>query len=139
MIKNPKHKEHEDALNWIGGSFDPEIFDDTMVNYRLELEAQRLNDWNVVKDLFIEDPGDWVDPNLACQQWLKTLQKRDKEAIDALPLRKDVFTLLSYLRDNKVVGTTSTGNFPRKDVKEFAGLMTKNPEIDLRNLAISVN
>ncbi len=26
-IKNPKHKEHEEMLEWIGGEFDPEHFD----------------------------------------------------------------------------------------------------------------
>ncbi len=27
IIKNPKHKEYEDMLEWAGGEFDPEHFD----------------------------------------------------------------------------------------------------------------
>ena len=37
---------------------------------------------------------------------------------EALPLRRDMVTLLTYVRDNKVVGTQSTGNMPLKAVRE---------------------
>ena len=26
-IQNPKHKQHEELLEWVGGEFDPEEFD----------------------------------------------------------------------------------------------------------------
>ncbi len=32
-IKNPKHKEHKDMLEWIGGEFDPEHFDIAEVHF----------------------------------------------------------------------------------------------------------
>ncbi len=34
-IKDPKHPEHEDMLEWIGGEFDPEEFDVEATNERL--------------------------------------------------------------------------------------------------------
>lgn len=27
IIKNPKHEEHEETMEWLGGGFDPELFD----------------------------------------------------------------------------------------------------------------
>lgn len=36
-IQNPKHPDHEDMLEWIGDSFDPEAFDVEEVNQRLRL------------------------------------------------------------------------------------------------------
>lgn len=35
-IQNPKHPEHEDMLEWIGGEFDPEAFDLEEVNRALK-------------------------------------------------------------------------------------------------------
>lgn len=32
IIKDPKHPEHEDMLEWVGGSFDPEEFDLDAIN-----------------------------------------------------------------------------------------------------------
>jgi len=34
-IRDPKHEEHEDYLEWIGGEFDPEAFDLEAVNAEL--------------------------------------------------------------------------------------------------------
>ncbi len=35
-IQNPKHPEHEEMLEWVGGSFDPEAFDLEAVNRTLK-------------------------------------------------------------------------------------------------------
>lgn len=40
-IKDPKHPEHDDMLEWIGGSFDPEFFDLGMLNRELELMIKK--------------------------------------------------------------------------------------------------
>ncbi|MDA0867756.1 MAG: plasmid pRiA4b ORF-3 family protein, partial [Cyanobacteria bacterium] len=32
----PNHPDHEDMLEWVGGSFDPEAFDLAAVNDRLQ-------------------------------------------------------------------------------------------------------
>ena len=39
-ITNPKHREHKEMLDWVGGSFDPEHFDIKEVVF--ENPAQRL-------------------------------------------------------------------------------------------------
>jgi hypothetical protein len=130
-INDPNHEEHENYLMWIGGDFDPESFDKNLVDYRCELIAQSFNEWNVRRNLWEEDPNDWVEPQLARAQWLKTLQERDLEKIKDLPLLRDVNTLLIYLRDNKVTGTSSTGNFSQKAVREFSVLMTVPPALKI--------
>ncbi len=38
-IADPDHPEHRDYLGWIGGSFDPEVFDLDTVNKRLAAES----------------------------------------------------------------------------------------------------
>ena len=32
VIRNPKHKEHESMMEWLGGEFDPEAFDCNKIN-----------------------------------------------------------------------------------------------------------
>jgi hypothetical protein len=34
-IKNPKHEDHDEMLEWIGGNFDPEVFEIDSVNQEL--------------------------------------------------------------------------------------------------------
>jgi hypothetical protein len=118
-IKNPKHPGHERYLIWAGGSFDPEWVNLKNINYRIDLVAQNLNDWNLRLNLWIVDPKDWIEPTVACKNWEKTLQKKDMEKIQSLPLLTNMRYLLTYLRDNKVTGTSSTGNFPQKVVKDL--------------------
>lgn len=36
VIKNPKHPEHEDMMDWLGGEFDPEYFSVEEVNEALQ-------------------------------------------------------------------------------------------------------
>jgi len=60
-------------------------------------------------------------------------QHRDTEAArqaKALPLRRDMVTLLEYVIENKVVGTQSTGNMPLKAVREVAARFVDPPELD---------
>ncbi len=40
-IRDPSHEEHEDMLDWIGGSFDPEELDLKAINR--DLKRMRLN------------------------------------------------------------------------------------------------
>src|SRR4030043_2447042 len=51
-IHDPKHEEHEDFLNWIGGEFEPETFDLDEVNVRLKRmgrgwSTEYLDPWSV--------------------------------------------------------------------------------------------
>jgi len=50
---------------------------------------------------------------------------------DALPLRRDMVTLLTFARDHKVVGTQSTGNMPLKAVREVTARFVNPPELDM--------
>ena len=47
-----------------------------------------------------------------------------------LPLRRDMETLLTFVRDNKVVGTQSTGNMPLKAVRNVTACFVKPPELE---------
>lgn len=122
-IKNPKRPDHKSVMMWMDGSFDPELVDIKQIDYKIDLVAQQLNDWNVRLNLWIGDPMDWIDPNVAVKNWVKTLQKKDLEKIQSLPLLTNVRYLLTYLQDNKVSGTTSTGNFSQKAVKDLVERM----------------
>ncbi len=50
--------------------------------------------------------------------------------IEEVPLRRDMVTLLTYVRDNKVVGTQSTGNMPLKAIREVTALFVEPPLLD---------
>ena len=39
-IRNPRHPEHEEMLDWVGGSFDPEAFDLAEANEALQLAEE---------------------------------------------------------------------------------------------------
>lgn len=49
---------------------------------------------------------------------------------EVLPLRRDMVTLLTFARDNKVIGTRSTGNMPRKAIREVTAHFVKPPILD---------
>jgi hypothetical protein len=37
VVRDPRHPEHEDMVEWIGGEFDPQAFDVRGVNGALQL------------------------------------------------------------------------------------------------------
>ena len=47
-----------------------------------------------------------------------------------LPVRRDMVTLLTFVRDNKVVGTQSTGNMPLKAVRQVTARFVNPPQLD---------
>jgi len=49
---------------------------------------------------------------------------------EELPSRRDVVTLLAFVRDNKVVGSQSTGNMPLKAVQEVTAQFVKPPLLE---------
>jgi hypothetical protein len=49
---------------------------------------------------------------------------------EELPLRRDMVTLLTYLRDNRVTGTQSTGNLTLKAVREVTARFVHPPQLD---------
>lgn len=44
-IRNPKHEEHEEMLEWVGGEFDPEEFDIDELNGHLIDSAAMMASW----------------------------------------------------------------------------------------------
>ncbi|HLE13238.1 MAG TPA: plasmid pRiA4b ORF-3 family protein [Anaerolineales bacterium] len=128
-IRDPSHDEHEEYLNWIGGEFDPEAFDLEEVNTRLRSmgrgrSAEALNAWSVEENSLFEKKIDLISP------WSQTLPDDQQAVVEELPLRRDVITLLSYLRDNKVTGTQSTGNLPLKAVHEICARFVNPPKLE---------
>ncbi|MCZ7554187.1 MAG: hypothetical protein B6D39_00105 [Anaerolineae bacterium UTCFX2] len=128
-IRNPEHDEHEGYLTWVGREFDPEAFDLEEVNTQLRSvgrgrSTNALNPWSRYEDDLTEVKFDLDSP------WPQTLPEEQQIIAEELPLRRDVVTLLSYLRDNKVTGTQSTGNFPLKAVHEICAQFIDPPKLE---------
>ena len=127
-INDPDHEEHDDYLNWVGGGFDPEAFNLDEVNDQLRRmgrgrSTEALNAWFVEEGL----TGEEID---LVSSWPQTLPENQQVEAEDLSLRRDVITLLTYLRDHKVVGTQSTGNLPLKAVHEICALFVNPPVLE---------
>ena len=68
------------------------------------------------------------------RQFMAQMQPRDRDEVgrqaEALPLRRDMVTLLGYVRDNRVIGTQSTGNLPLKAVREVTARFVHPPKLE---------
>jgi hypothetical protein len=62
--------------------------------------------------------------------WTQQVRKDQVAQAEALPLRRDMVTLLTYLRDNRVTGTKSTGNLPLKAVREVTARFVHPPQLE---------
>ncbi len=129
-LADPKHPEHESNLEWVGGAFDPEIFDLEAVNARLveRAQAKRAARW------VLPEGGEGTASGTACDSSVykpKTGAADEKIARD-LPLRRDVLTLLVYIRDHKITGTQSTGNLPLKAAAEVSSAFVDPPALETR-------
>ncbi len=129
-IQDPDHPEHEEMLDWIGGEFDPEEFDLDLVNRALRNMGKPAKGLEV--ELESLEPGeqeiDHLFPNL--RSWIEHITQDQVDTLASLPVRRDMVNLLTYLRDQRVTGTPSTGNFPLKAVREIAGQLTTPPVLD---------
>jgi hypothetical protein len=128
-IRDPNHAEHEEYLAWVGGEFHPEDFDLEEINTRLRRmgrgrSTEALNAWSVEEAEPVEKKFDLAS------SWLQTLPDDQRAAAERLPLRRDMITLLTYLRDNKVTGTLSTGNLPLKAVHEICARFINPPKLE---------
>jgi hypothetical protein len=128
-IRNPDHDEHEEYMTWIGGDFDPETFDLQEVNNCLRSmgrgrSTEAKNPWAMYEDELMGMKFNLDSP------WPKTLPKEQQLIAEELPLRRDEVKLITYLRDNKVTGTQSTGNFPLKVVHEICAQFVEPPQLE---------
>lgn len=69
----------------------------------------------------------WVRQEIPNQDYVAEILS----CAEQLPLRRDMVTLLTYVRDSKVVGTQSTGNPPRKVIREVAAPFVEPPTLDV--------
>lgn len=114
-LHNPEHREHEEYLIWSGGASNPEAFDMDLVNQRLRKMKSSPNAWQMD-----EYPPDPVEKKSQALQPL-IMNAEQRQVVEALPLRRDVLTLLNYLKANRVTGTQSTGNLPLKAIQAICG------------------
>jgi hypothetical protein len=128
-IRNTDHDEHEEYLAWIGGEFDPEAFDLEDANAKLRSmgrgrSTEALGPWSNAGNEIAAKIFELASP------WPQTLPDEQQLVAEELPLRRDVVTLLTYLRDNKVNGTQSTGNLPLKAVYEICAKFVDPPPME---------
>ena len=129
-LQDPGHPEHDSYVAWIGGSFDPEAFDaeaaDQSMKKALRNRAQiRASTWPV-GPLYADFRGTTHNP------WTESLPEPLKSAAADLPLRRDMVTLLTYLKNHKVKGSKARGNFPRKDIRAITADFVNPPVLDVK-------
>lgn len=126
VIRDPDHPEHEEYLTWIGGSFDPERFDLEAVN--AALKTWELSDLvRLHLRYYSKQIGPEIKPYHSIIRWAENLTPNQRAHLEQLPLRRDAVSLLTYVRDHKVRGTSSYGNLPLKAVREIAALFVDPP------------
>ena len=126
-ISNPKHPEHNRMLEWVGGDFDPEQFDLYEVNERLRHPRRQREDEE--QDYF-QHQIDGEEILVKIANWVSGLDEKQITVAESLAARRDMVTFLSYLKENRVVGTQSTGNLPLKAVREIFAKFINPPVLD---------
>jgi hypothetical protein len=129
-IQDPGNNEHKDYMNWIGEEFDPEACDLIAVNDRLRhmgrgSSTEYLDPWSVHNSELASKEFN-LDP-----VWSHSLPEDQLRVVEELPLLRDVVVLLTYLRDNRVTGTSSTGNLPLKAVNEICARFVNPPVLGI--------
>ncbi|MGC9349542.1 MAG: hypothetical protein ACP5JG_15495 [Anaerolineae bacterium] len=76
-------------------------------------------------------PEDLLDERGGLADWIATYHYAHfEEKARSLPLRRDTITVLTYVRDHKVVGTKSTGNMPLKHIRAVTAEFVEPPVLD---------
>jgi hypothetical protein len=114
-LKHPFSEGYRQAEGWLGYVYDPEAFDLGEVNQFLQdycKGTELSDDSSWCRDLPLHHPSiDFISG------WLENLSPEDRIYAQEIVFRKDVVHLLTYLRDHRVRGTKSAGNFPLKDIR----------------------
>ena len=126
-ISNPKHPEHDEMMEWVGGDFDPERFNLNAVNAGLQHPRRARM-----------DEQDFCEPDLSPREevlakianWVGKLNKEQIELIESLAVRRDMVALLAYFKEKRPIGTQSTGNLPLKAVREICARFVNPPVLD---------
>jgi len=102
--------------------------------YEIALNADQF--YRLLEDHFLERDGYWFldeEHRVAARRflnWMRRARGNQVARAEALPLRRDMVTLLTYVRDNRVTGTRSTGNLPLKAVREVTARFVHPPQLD---------
>ncbi len=129
-LADPNHPEHDEYLEWVGEAFDAEVFDSDEVNAKLRnLNARTAVESNVWSTEALEPLERQIDQ---AGSWAKALAADQRLLAESLPLRRDMLTVLTYLHDNRVTGTQSTGNLPLKAVREICARFVVPPNLEDR-------
>lgn len=128
-IADPNHPEHEDYLTWVGGSFDPQAFDPKQIDTAIK-DIERSEMVRVYRRYYADEHGPELKLYQAVSSWIETLTAVERTQIAELPLRQDTVSLLTYLHDHRITGTQSTGNLPRKAIREVTASFVHPPVLD---------
>jgi|GEM_PF-146538 len=136
-ITDPNHKEHDEYMEWSGGSFDPEEFDLTEVNELLrDVRSARgrrtphLEAEDEEMDGLIPTEQEQMGFIKGLTEWMNKLGDELLGSFEDLPLRRDMVTFLNYLSENPAVGTQSTGNLPLKAVSAICERFVDPPKME---------
>ena len=131
-IQDPQHAEHHAMLEWVGGSFDPEHFRPDEVEFEDPDERWRGAFGGQV-DIMLDEGQVLTADQSAPRRLVNWMQQDIGDHVaraEALPLRRDMVTLLTYVRDPRVTGTQSRGNFPLKVVREVTARFVHPPKLE---------
>ena len=128
-IADPNHPEHESNLTWVGGQYDPEAFDRDRIDRDLKY-FERSEMVRIYQRYYSAEVGPELKLYLGVSEWLEALTTEKRILLDELPLRRDTASLLSYLRDQRVTGTQSSGNLPLKAIRQVAPNFIHPPALE---------
>jgi len=129
VLQDPSDEEYESYLSWVGGQYDPEDFNLVQVNKNLRsyLRTRKLS-----RNSYWRSEDRYFSPVPFESKWTREISSKHAEVAKSLPIRRDLVTLLNYLKTNRVKGTNATGNFPRKDIRAITAMFVNPPELDLK-------
>ena len=126
--QSPNGSDINDEMFWIPDDFDPEEIDIGEINKKL------LKDYPIHT---LEHESSWVTQvhsfshfSEFSSDWTQKATPEEKKFAEALPFRRDMVTLLNYLKDHRVKGTKATGNFPLKHIRAMTAQFVNPPVLD---------
>lgn len=125
VIGDPQHPEHANYLDWVGKEFDPEAFDREAVDRAIK-NVNRSEMMRVYQRLHSGESGPDIILYSSISTWQESLDDAQRSQLQQLPIRQDAVTLLSYVNENRISGTQSSGNLPLKAIREIAPRFVQN-------------
>lgn len=131
-LQDPRHPEHESMLAWAGGAFDPEQFDANEVSFD-DPDLRWTRAFAGEAETIAGTVQRLAEDEAAVRELVTNMREGGSDPVaraENLPLRRDMVTVLTYVRDNRVIGTQSTGNFPLKVVRAVTAEFVHPPQLD---------